>query len=170
MSKQKAKGSSWERDFAKFLSQTYNESFIRNISGSGAYVGGKNIHRTSTLSEEQIRNTRGDVCVPESFSRLNIECKNYADFAWHLLFDSHKQLSGWIDQLMCVATEGDVNLLAFKITRRGQYIAVQSGLQWNRSCSHMSYQDEKHGEWIIFSFEKFFEYNTDLLKSFSKTD
>jgi len=167
MSKQKQKGSSWERDFAKFLSTTYDESFIRNISGSGAYVGGKNFHRTAKLTEDQIRHTRGDVSVPESFAKLNIECKNYADFSWHLLFDGNKQLDGWIEQLMCVATEGDVNLLAIKVTRRGTYIVVESKLDWDTGCNHMKYSNT-HGKWLIYSFDEFFKLNTDKVKELSK--
>ncbi len=44
-SPQKAKGSGYEREVAKFLSDLYGESFIR-APGSGAYVGGKNQART----------------------------------------------------------------------------------------------------------------------------
>ena len=43
-SPQKAKGSSWERDVAKFLTTLYGETFIR-APGSGAYVGGVNTKR-----------------------------------------------------------------------------------------------------------------------------
>ena len=39
-SPQKAKGSGYERDVAKFLTELYGESFIR-APGSGAYVGGR---------------------------------------------------------------------------------------------------------------------------------
>ena len=40
----KAKGNSFERLVADFLSNLYGETFIR-VPGSGAYVGGKNVHR-----------------------------------------------------------------------------------------------------------------------------
>lgn len=166
MSKQKQKGSSWERDFAKFLSQTYNESFIRNISGSGAYLGGKNFHRTATLTADQIRHTRGDVSVPESFAKLNIECKNYADFAWHLVFTGNRQLDEWLDQLMCVAGEGDVNLLAIKVTRRGTFVAVQDHLAWNKKCAHVIYPSS-HGDWVIADFGEFFRLNSELVREYS---
>jgi len=39
-SKSKNKGSSFERDIAKLLSETFGESFIR-VTNSGAYIGGK---------------------------------------------------------------------------------------------------------------------------------
>ena len=44
----KAKGSSFEREIANFLSKTYDESFIR-APGSGAYIGGKNQSRKQYL-------------------------------------------------------------------------------------------------------------------------
>ena len=47
-SPQKAKGSGWERDVARFLSGLYGETFIR-APGSGAYVGGVNKSRKEYL-------------------------------------------------------------------------------------------------------------------------
>ena len=47
-SKSKAKGSSYERDLAKFLSEKYNGSFVR-VPNSGAYIGGSNFHRACLL-------------------------------------------------------------------------------------------------------------------------
>ena len=49
----KNKGSGFEREIAKYLSEKYSESFIR-APGSGAYVGGKNQSRTQFLHEGQI--------------------------------------------------------------------------------------------------------------------
>ena len=51
--KSKNKGKSWERDVCNFLSELYNQSFIR-VPNSGAFVGGKNEFRKETLSTEQI--------------------------------------------------------------------------------------------------------------------
>ena len=73
-SPQKAKGSGYEREIAKYLSDTYGESFIR-APGSGAYVGGKNQTRKEILHEGQIRSLKGDVVPGQSFKRMNIECK-----------------------------------------------------------------------------------------------
>ena len=52
-SKSKTKGKSWERDVCLFLSELYNQSFIR-VPGSGAFIGGSNQFRKETLSDEQI--------------------------------------------------------------------------------------------------------------------
>ena len=59
-SKSKAKGSSYERDLAKFLSEKYNGSFVR-VPNSGAYIGGSNFHRATNLSEGQVRGFKGDI-------------------------------------------------------------------------------------------------------------
>jgi hypothetical protein len=124
-SPQKQKGSGFEREVAKFLSDIYGESFIR-APGSGAYVGGKNQSRTEFLHEGQIRSFKGDIVPGQSFSKMNIECKFYADFPFHLVLTGEcKQLNTWIGQLLDVAEEGDVNLLFMKFNRKGRYVAVQ---------------------------------------------
>ena len=83
-SPQKAKGSGWERDTARFLSGLYGESFIR-APGSGAYVGGSNKARMEVLHEGQIRAFKGDIVPGQSFPKLNAECKFYKAFPFHRL-------------------------------------------------------------------------------------
>ena len=165
-SPQKAKGSGFEREIAKYLSEKYNESFIR-APGSGAYVGGKNQVRKEVLHEGQIRSFKGDVVPGQSFKRMNIECKFYADFPFHLLLTGDcKVIDAWIDQLMDVADEDDVNLLFMKFNRKGRYVCVQSKLTWV-SDNFVYYTSKKHGDWTIFEFDSFFALNTELLKTYS---
>jgi hypothetical protein len=168
-SPQKAKGSGFEREVAKYLTDTYGETFIRNISGSGAYVGGTNNFRKQNLTEAQIRHAKGDVVPPESFPLFNAECKFYGDFGFHQLLDSSTQLDTWLNQLMDAADPHDLNILFFKINRRGKYVAVQAIHHWNLQCSHSRYLSSRHGEWMIYSFENFFKLNTDNLRYFSGT-
>jgi hypothetical protein len=168
-SPQKAKGSGFERDIAKYLSELYGESFIR-APGSGAYVGGKNQVRKEVLHEGQIRSFKGDVVPGESFKRMNIECKFYADFPFHLLLTGEcKVIDAWIDQLMDVADPDDINILFMKFNRKGKYIAVQSRLTWI-SDNFVYYSSAKHGDWTIFEFDLFFKLNTQLLKTYSTAD
>jgi len=165
-SPQKAKGSGFEREIAKYLSEKYSESFIR-APGSGAYVGGKNQVRKEVLHEGQIRSFKGDVVPGQSFKRMNIECKFYADFPFHLLLTGDcKVIDAWIDQLMDVADEHDVNLLFMKFNRKGRYVCVQSKLTWV-SDNFVYYTSKKHGDWTIFEFDSFFALNTELLKTYS---
>ena len=68
-SPQKAKGGSFEREIAQFLSNLYGESFIR-APGSGAYVGGSNKSRKEVLHEGQVRSFKGDIVPGQNFGKL----------------------------------------------------------------------------------------------------
>ena len=167
-SPQKAKGSGFEREVAKFLSTLYGESFIR-APGSGAYIGGKNQHRTTFLHENQVRSFKGDIVPGESFSKMNMECKFYADFPFHLLLSGEcKIINAWIDQLMEVADLGDINLLFMKFNRKGRYVAVQCGPTWITD-NFIYYSSNNFGDWLIIEFDDFFKHNKDLLKTYSST-
>ena len=165
-SPQKAKGSGFEREIAKFLSETYGESFIR-APGSGAYVGGKNQVRKEMLHEGQIRSFKGDIVPGHSFSKMNAECKFYKDFPFHLLLTGKcAQLDAWLDQLLDVEDEGDLNILFMKFNRIGRYVAVQAYLTWVTD-NFFFYGSEKYGDWYIMEFDSFFKNNTELVKAYS---
>lgn len=166
-SKSKIKGSSFERDCAKYLSELYSASFTRNLNGSGAYIGGQNVFRKKTLSESQIRNSKGDITPPEDFNLLNIECKSYASFEFDHLYSDSKQLDVWLSQLMTVADDNDLNILMFKITRRGKFIAVPAKHDWALK-NHTVYNNKILGQWVIADFDQFFELNADKVKELSK--
>ena len=165
-SPQKAKGSSFEREIAKYLSEKYGESFIR-APGSGAYIGGKNQSRTQILHEGQIRSFKGDIVPGQTFTKMNVECKFYADFPFHLLLSGEcKVIDGWLEQLMDVADPDDCNILFMKFNRKGRYIAVQSKLTWVTD-NFLYYTSPKQGDWIIMEFDSFFLNNSTLLKAYS---
>ena len=127
MNKSKTKGKTWEREVVLFLSELYKQSFIR-VPNSGAYVGGQNEIRKANLSEEQIKLMRGDIIPPEHYPNFLAECKNYAQFPFHLLGHNHriKLLDKWIDQVENDAKEDDAWLLFIKITRKGQYVVYNT--------------------------------------------
>lgn len=172
----KNKGSGFEREVSKFLSELYGENFMR-APGSGAYTGGSNSHRKQILHEGQIRNFKGDIIPGQSFPMFNCECKFYADFQFHQLFDESKQLNTWIDQLMTASDVGDFNILIMKFNRRGRYVAVQAKTsmlyhQLNQTgdwidINHMNYTTKVHGVWQIYSFEPFFTRYKDVVKLLS---
>ena len=165
-SPQKQKGSGYERSVAKFLSELYGESCIR-APGSGAYVGGKNQVRKEMLHEGQIRSFKGDIVPGHSFAKMNIECKFYADFPFHLLLSGEcKQLDSWLAQLLDVEDEGDLNLLFMKFNRIGQFIAVQPKLTWKMD-NYIFYSSKNYGDWLITDFNSFFKNNQDLVKLYS---
>jgi hypothetical protein len=165
-SPQKQKGSGYERTVAKFLTDLYGESFIR-APGSGAYVGGKNQVRKEMLHEGQIRSFKGDIVPGHSFHKMNVECKFYADFPFHLMLTGDcKQLDAWLGQLLDVEDEGDLNILFMKFNRIGQYIAVQPKLTWKMD-NYIFYSSKNHGDWLVTDFNNFFKHNQDLVKLYS---
>lgn len=162
----KIKGSSFEREIAKYLSTKYNESFIR-VPNSGAFIGGVNTSRKEFLHEGQVRSFKGDIIPGESFTLLNIECKNYGDFPFHQLLTSCKMLDTWLDQLMDVSDANDLNVLFMKFNRKGRYIAVQSNHQW-KITNYITYHNISHGTWVISELEEFFKLNSGLFKQLSQ--
>jgi hypothetical protein len=168
-SKSKTKGSSYEREIAKFLSDTYGEPFVR-VPNSGAYIGGANSQRKNFLDGNQAKSFKGDITPPDTWSHFNAECKNYADFPFHLLLTGEcKQLDTWLGQLLAVEDTNDTNILFIKITRKGRYVCVQSKLTWVAD-NFTYYTSQKHGDWMIFEFDSFFLHNIPILKSYCSTD
>lgn len=165
-SKSKQKGNAFEREVANYLSKLYDESFVR-ASHSGAYVGGKNAHRKSILSENQIKSFKGDIIPPDSWSSFNSEAKSYAEFPFHQLFSgSCKTLESWIEQMMDVAEDGDLNILFIKVTRKGKFVVVPADKTWITD-QFFHYTSDHHGDWIIIDYDHFFRHNKDLLKTYS---
>ena len=165
-SPQKAKGNSYEREVAAYLTKTYGETFIR-APGSGAYVGGSNQKRKAFLHEGQIRSFKGDIVPGQSFPRMNAECKSYADFPWHqLLQGSCKQMDKWIEQLLDVADEGDFNILFMKFNRKGKFIAVESRHIWDHPLPFFQYYySTNNSSWHVFDFDIFMNHYSDKVKA-----
>lgn len=163
-SPQKIKGSAWENQVAKFLSEHYGESFIR-VPHSGAYIGGTNTSRKKRLDESQIKAFKGDIIPGASFVRMNVECKSYKDFPFHQVVQgSCKILDEWIEQLLQVADEGDCSLLFMKFNRKGQYVAVHHGPNWDTQDSYIKYTSN-NSSWLIFDFNKFWAKNSNLVRT-----
>lgn len=168
-SPQKNKGSSWERDVAKFLSSQFNESFIRS-PGSGAFVGGMNQHRKQYLDTSQIKNYKGDIVPGASFRNFNAECKNYGAFPFHQVVQGDcKQLETWLGQLMEVAEPEDVNILMIKVTRVGKFVAVEEKFDWDRTPTHIKYNSKKFNNWLIYNFDTFWQTNSIIFKNHATT-
>ena len=169
-SKSKIKGSGYERDVAKFLSEQYNEPFVR-VPNSGAYVGGINNHRKKFLDNNQTKSFKGDIIAPDTWLKFNCECKSYKDFPFHLLLTGKcAQLDSWLDQLLDVEDEGDMNILFMKFNRIGQYVAVQPKLTWVMD-NYTFYASKDYGDWIVTEKDSFFNNNQHLVKLYSsKTD
>lgn len=163
----KTKGNGWEREIAVFLSDLYGESFVR-VPNSGAFIGGKNSFRKSTLSDEQIRGFKGDIIPGPSFPKLNLEAKFYKDFAFHQLVQgSCKQLDTWIEQIMISADSTDVNILAMKFNRKGAYVAFEAKHTPNFSTGnhYIRYTNKHYGPWFIVDYDTFWTLNSTQVKA-----
>lgn len=161
-SKSKIKGSGWERDVSKFLTETYSQSFVRVVN-SGAFVGGKNAARKAFLDANQIKSHRGDINPPDDWLHFNAEAKNYDDLALHQIFSgSCPKLDEWLKQLVAVSEQGDVDILFIKLTRKCRLVVVREGF-WQLN-SHANYKNSL-GNWVITDFDDFFKQNAGLLKS-----
>lgn len=162
-SKSKAKGNAWELEVAKFLSATYNESFIR-IPSSGAFVGGKNNFRKTALCNTQVQSKKGDIHPPTDWKHWNVECKSYADFPFHQLWTTDvKILDEWIQQQKDVEDAGDLNLIIIKISRKDKWIVYPNDLDFAVDRS-LTYKD-----WVFTSWEDFWlkQENINLVKKYS---
>ena len=154
-SKSKTKGNSWELDVAKFLTETYKETFLR-VPSSGAFVGGKNSHRKSTLDQGQLQSKKGDIHPPTTWTHLNIECKSYADFPFHQLWTTDvKILDSWIAQQREVEDEGDLNLILIKITRKDKWVVYPADLKFTVDRSLV------YKGWIFTSWDDFWSQETN---------
>ena len=166
-SKSKNKGNSWEREVASYLSSLYSESFIR-VPNSGAYVGGRHSVRKQILHQGQIRMMKGDIIPPTTWTYFNVECKSYADFIFHSLFTNEcKLLDTWIEQTLDAADSDDINLVLFKITRKGKFVAVPDLKIWDTSNSFVKYNSKKFNSWIIYDFDYFWSQHKEIVKNLS---
>ena len=165
-SKSKSKGNSFEREVAKFLSDTYEDSFVR-VPNSGAYIGGSNVHRKQSLNENQAKSFKGDIVGPDSWKFFNAECKNYGEFPFHLVLTGEcKLLNEWLDQLMAVAEPDDLNILFVKVSRKGKFVCVQTKHTWVTD-QFLYYSSKAHKDWLIIEFDHFWKYNSNLVKTYS---
>lgn len=163
-SKSKAKGNAWELEVSKFLTETYNETFIR-IPSSGAFVGGKNTFRKETLGEAQLQSKKGDIHPPADWKYWNIECKSYADFPFHQLwYTDVKILDAWIQQQKDVEDDGDLNLILIKISRKEKWVVFPADLEFQTN-RHIYYKGWKFVHWDEFWKNS---HNCDLVKNISQ--
>lgn len=115
---QKNKGKRYERDIAKFLTDTFNKPFMR-VPNSGAFTGGKNQTRIANMSAGQVKGQRGDIIAPDEYNFI-LECKNHRNFSTGfvgIMKSSNAKLDGWLDEVYKDAENGKVPYaLVFKIT------------------------------------------------------
>lgn len=149
--KSKNKGKGFERDLCKIFRELYNENFER-VPNSGAFVGGKNAFRKSSLTEGQIRGTKGDIIPPDDWKYFNCEAKNYADFPFHHLVQNKEipVLEQWLEQTQDAHDEGDLDMLFMKFDRKGIYWCIPKDLFFMFDIPrYVVYTSKKYGDWVF---------------------
>jgi Holliday junction resolvase len=149
----KAKGKGFEREVSDLFRKVTGLNFQR-VPNSGAFIGGKNVERISTMSNNQIQLSRGDIIPPEEFAGICIECKFHKDFCFHQLFDSSKEVEAWIDQCMIdyKRTNGKFFAVIFKVNRKGMFICTLP-----EQINDMQGLDYKHKDGTFFRISMFDE-------------
>jgi len=168
-SKSKNKGKTFEREICKILKEIYEDNFER-VPHSGAFVGGQNATRKSTLTENQIKAFKGDIIPPDHWKYFNCECKNYADFPFHQLLQdkSIPLLEQWIEQTMDAHDDKDIDLLFMKFNRKGIYLAFPKRHKEKFYLDrHLTYPTDGYGYWTITFWDDFKanKLNTDAIET-----
>lgn len=162
--KSKTKGNSFERQLVEMLNNTFYLNFQR-VPNSGAFTGGKNIHRNLEMTESQKLLHDGDIIVPDELSHISIEAKNYAEFPFHSLFTGKcGQLDTWIAQ--AGHTKKPFWLLFFKITHKNVYVCHTKEYGLVTKDNTMLYRDK----YYIELAEDFLMNNKNRILDLKNTD
>lgn len=158
----KDKGKAFERDVAKFLTETYNDNFMR-VPSSGAFVGGTNAFRKQTMTEGQIRAHKGDIIPPDEWNSFHCETKFYKDFSFHLLFaNDYALLDSWIEEVRLAEEPNDFNLILMRFNYRGNWVLYEQKHPFE-VANKLDYK-----EWYFCSWDNFWTPdNTILVKNLS---
>lgn len=164
----KAKGARGEREICDRLGEAFNGSFIRS-NNSGAFVGGKNVHRKKNLSEGQIRNVKSDIVPPDHMPRFVVECKLYREIPYAGLVSGSPSalIDGWLDQTIITIDEGDFWALIFRADRRPWNIMIprHKEIDPNDCDFFLRYTSGKGDKYDIFALDEFLiQYRDIVLK------
>ena len=159
-SPQKVKGKSYENAKANFLTEIFQQKFIR-VPTSGAFLGGKNYERRHEMTDGQVMAFKGDIIPPDDWKLFNCECKFYKDFKFHQLLNESKVLDSWIDETLSTSNENDLNLIFMKFNNIGEYVAYQAKEKF-RVKQYLKY----YKQWCFTSHEQFWnDYNIQKIQS-----
>lgn len=165
-SKSKTKGSNFERSVAKFLSNLFDDNFLR-VPASGAFTGGKNVHRLDEMTDMQRRVFQGDIIPGSILGNTKFECKSYASIPWHqLMQNSCKLVDKWIEQ----AEDSIVPwYLIFKGNNIGSYVLVPLDIadrfHYPTQLAVLTYK-----QFTISSFEQTFTINKQKIIDLNDLD
>jgi len=162
MARSHIKGSNFERKIARILSNTFKEytgveqAFTRNLSGSGAWFGGKNAYRVKRVAKKDL-NT-GDIVCPINF-KFTIECKHYktAPTLASILKGPIAQWDKWIDQVSSDAkSSGRDAMLIMKYNLTPILVAIteqSANTHFPGIPPILRYIDKKDTIWILYKLD-----------------
>lgn len=156
----KAKGSNWERDVAKHLTEVFGLNHQR-VPNSGAFTGRSNAFRTAVLTPAQQLLMTGDIIMPEQLSKFSIECKHYKDFSFHHLFADNLTLDKWIEQTRVAER---CWFIIFRANRTDGFVVYDPTNQApiTPSVNYMIYKGL-----VITQLTSFFERNKDCMLKYN---
>ena len=167
-SKSSIKGKNAERELAKLLAEQFGGSWQR-VKGSGAFTGGKNAFRASTLSNTQLLSSSNDIMPPDEYPHCAVESKAYEDFDFHLLLreDGNAVLNKWINQVHDSGIDIDrcFPMICFKPNRKGWFICVglRKVAHFDLGLLNFSIYRYKDKAYLITDMLRFFELYKDEL-------
>lgn len=154
----KNKGKAGERWVAAHLGTVFGLNFQR-VPNSGAFIGGANAFRKTSMTATQALLANGDIIVPDELSHLSFEVKTYKDFSFSSLLTNNKQLDGWIAQ---AAACQKMWFLIFKINHAGAFVAFdgkwQNSLQLQVPGNYVKYR-----HYTVCALDGFFEHNKEYI-------
>ena len=166
----KDKGKSGERELCKILEGVFGGSFIR-VPNSGAFVGGKNVFRKESLTNEQNKLTTGDIITPDFMPKFVLESKFYKDFPFHALLGTKPipLLDGWIQQNLDCVDPDDFWLVCFKINRKGWFgVFEEKYLSQMNLQNYSIYYCKGKNKYIIVDLMTLLENNKELILELTK--
>jgi hypothetical protein len=154
--KGKSKGNQGELKIAKFLTELFENKFMR-VPNSGAMVGGANAHRKLLMDSVQISYFKSDIIPPSHMRKLVIESKFYKDFPFHKLGTDQAiaQLDKWIEQTLTTIEPGDVWFVVVRINHKGSFAVFDKS--WVEHFEIQNYAKYFDSIWV--DFEPFFTAN-----------
>jgi hypothetical protein len=138
----KPKGSGWELEVAKDLTEKTGREF-RRVPLSGAWMGGRNQAKNAGVLSGAQEGLTGDIIGPDNWP-FSMECKNTAAYPrLHLmLLQNDQEVDKWIEEAHFDAVNvNKVPVLPLKRTYRGEFILVPRAVDqsWPIYCNSMTY-------------------------------
>ena len=174
-SKQKTKGSNFEREVARLLTDLFKVGTFTKTQGSGSYFGGKNQARLNSTenANSTIKLLRGDI-IPPDYINLVVECKCHNDFGSSfkgIISGTNSKLTSWLKEVHYDSNYNEIpNMLIFKITDNSGLIYFALPTKhfrhsiFENTPRALFYLDNPHTEYLIVEYKNIIPLSIRLLE------